>query len=281
MSLNLEPNQSIILYLPLKDEKLPNLEPDTTLKQSEHANISEIEDNKFDVVTGITKLAYSPSFLFELSRVLKPGGMIMIQIGKECPLKKSLLYSGFADITSTQQSEVNHVRSAFILSARTKETKQINYKQWTARKPKIEIKAASLKLKSKSSDTNNKNNKESDGNVWSLGMNDMMDADIDLIEEDTLLDHEEEEVVIPNTNILDDCGTGIGSSRKPCKDCTCGRAEKQNEEQKKVKGDVKIYNAKTSACGSCHLGDAFRCSGCPYLGMPAFDPNSKAVKLQL
>lgn len=263
MSLNLETEETNILYLPLKDEKLPNLTPHTTLKQSEHPKIADLATATFDVVTGITKLPYSPSFLSELCRVLKPGGIVMIQIGKESQLKKTLLYSGFVDIESKQRSEINH---------------------WTARKPKIEIKAAPLKpLKSKiKSNVPDNSNK---GNVWSLGMNDMMDDDIDIVDEDTLLDHEEEKVVIPKTAILDDCGTGIGSSRKPCKNCSCGRAEKKNDgkdgNQKKEKETVKIYDAKTSSCGSCHLGDAFRCSGCPYLGMPAFDPDSETVKLQL
>ncbi|AFN82515.1 putative Zn-ribbon-containing protein [Encephalitozoon romaleae SJ-2008] len=45
---------------------------------------------------------------------------------------------------------------------------------------------------------------------------------------------------------------------RACKDCTCGLKEKQ---------EIKIR----SACGNCHKGDAFRCSGCPSLGLPPYE----------
>ena len=171
-------------------------------------------------------------------------------------------------------------------------------KQWTACKPKAEMKAASLKnklnSKAEAKQNGNDSNDNNDDNNDSIGkpkqegvvtLDDIYDDDMELVDEDALLDHEEEEVIIPKTNLLDDCGTGIGSSRKPCKNCTCGRAEQQNDDNnngnQQKKEPVRMYDAKKSNCGNCHLGDAFRCGGCPYLGMPAFDPNSDTVKLQL
>ncbi|KAI4290806.1 hypothetical protein PAPHI01_0080 [Pancytospora philotis] len=47
--------------------------------------------------------------------------------------------------------------------------------------------------------------------------------------------------------------------KRQCANCTCSLSKQAPPAQPKKGG-----------CGSCALGDAFRCSGCPYRGMPAF-----------
>ncbi|POR38331.1 Fe-S cluster assembly protein DRE2 [Tolypocladium paradoxum] len=81
--------------------------------------------------------------------------------------------------------------------------------------------------------------------------------------------------------------------RRPCKDCTCGLAAKFEAEDKQRRAaanaglgalrlDANDLNeldftveGKTGSCNNCSLGDAFRCSTCPYIGLPAFKPGEE------
>lgn len=97
----------------------------------------------------------------------------------------------------------------------------------------------------------------------------------------------------------------VKKTRKACKNCSCGLREIQLLEKDDLpasitesaaaangraksgidrqlpngdrKTDIQVVStgAVTSSCGSCYLGDAFRCSSCPYLGLPAFEPGQK------
>ncbi|XP_046458104.1 anamorsin homolog [Daphnia pulex] len=102
--------------------------------------------------------------------------------------------------------------------------------------------------------------------VWTLS-DALVDDQVELINEDDLLD--ESDLIKPDAESLRVCGTT--GKRKACKDCSCGLAEELGAGQA-VKTTT---TSATSSCGSCYLGDAFRCASCPYLGMPAFKPGEK------
>ena len=98
--------------------------------------------------------------------------------------------------------------------------------------------------------------------TWKLAMD---DDDDELIDEDDLLG--EDDVVVEAAPVDSSCGS---KAKKACANCTCGRAE-----GKITKLTKDMLENPQSGCGSCSLGDAFRCAGCPYRGLPAFEMGKK------
>ncbi|SGY33618.1 BQ5605_C002g01516 [Microbotryum silenes-dioicae] len=109
------------------------------------------------------------------------------------------------------------------------------------------------------------------------------------IDESTLLTPEDLER--PSLVEREDCN--VKKTRKACKNCSCGLRELLLQEKDDLgaagfaEGTTGVNGAApgvgtmganvTSSCGSCYLGDAFRCASCPYLGMPAFEPGQKVA----
>jgi hypothetical protein len=131
--------------------------------------------------------------------------------------------------------------------------------------------------------------------------------DDDLIDEDDLLTEEDmarpvvqRKLPLPghpstlsNIPAAPECRPKAGKRRRACKDCTCGMKEKIEAEDaaKRSAADSALSTMKLGAddldevdftvqgkvgsCGNCALGDAFRCDGCPYIGLPAFKPGEE------
>ncbi|CAD6633522.1 XXYS1_4_G0008220.mRNA.1.CDS.1 [Saccharomyces cerevisiae] len=114
---------------------------------------------------------------------------------------------------------------------------------------------------------------------------DQVDICNDSIEEEDLIDEDDSNK--PMITMIT-CGKSKTKRKKACKDCTCGMKEQEEREINDIRSqqdkvvqftedelteiDFTIDGKKVGGCGSCSLGDAFRCSGCPYLGLPAFKP---------
>lgn len=127
--------------------------------------------------------------------------------------------------------------------------------------------------------------------VGFVEFNDDLDLDDDeLIDEDTLMTEDDLKRPI---NIPAECQPKPGKRRRACKDCTCGLAERLATEDadKRAEADKTLASFKLAAddltevdftvqgkvgsCGNCSLGDAFRCDGCPYIGLPPFKPGEE------
>lgn len=97
-------------------------------------------------------------------------------------------------------------------------------------------------------------------------------SEIELVKEDEILTEADKQK--PEVK---ECAP-TAKAKKACANCSCGLAEQLEQEarDKTTTAAKEATNAKSS-CGSCYLGDAFRCASCPYRGMPAFKPGEKVV----
>jgi hypothetical protein len=237
--------------------------PHATLIQTELASITPLEvlksidfqdipslssspENQFDTIVSVSSESshHSQSLILEYWRVLKPQGTLKLlerfdrSFEHSSSLSNALTLSGFS-----QQSNTNH--GDFVMVTVTKP----NYT--TGAKHAIKLKKKPVK---------DAWSEESEGGA--------------LIDENSLLSASD----LAKPVLTDDCE--VGATKKACKNCSCGRAEMEeggNEKKAKVTLAMLENPAVNSSCGSCALGDAFRCGGCPYKGLPAFKPGEKIV----
>jgi RNase P subunit RPR2 len=227
------------------------------LAEEKFGDIASLKDSSFNIVASVMELPYSPPFYAHILRVLSPGGLFVVQTTESSSrdVSKSLVFSGFTDMEKLDNGTV-----------------------LTCRRPGWNLGAAApLSL---SASLNSKPTQSAPpAKKWTLAADDLNEDDLDLEDENQLLQREKEKVqVAPKITSEMDCGTGGDGKRKACKNCSCGLAEVIEAE---AQGGAKKA-APVSSCGSCGLGDAFRCSTCPYLGQPAFQQtNTGSVKLQL
>ena len=205
--------------------------------------------NKFDVVVSVATSPedHSQSLLLELWKVLKPSGSIKLlelfdrTFELSSRLSNNLTLAGFSNQTTSAVDFVVMV---------------------TSTKPKYTTGASQpIKLKKKAA--------TAPADPWtSTG------SSAGLVDENSLLT----EADLAKPIKTDDCEAG--STKKACKNCSCGRAdqpEEKTETKPKLTMEMIENPAVNSSCGSCGLGDAFRCGGCPYRGLPSFKPGERIV----
>jgi len=253
------------------------------------------------ISTAASSFQHSDDFLSKALSLLKPNGRLILRepllfnesdqnLASDFPvrslkgLKHSLTIAGYINITDRQEGE------PALIDLGDKGSFRIAMFEILANKPSWEI-GSSASLSSLSSSQPLK--RKPIASVWKLDEDDTIDEGIDkvnvwkmamddgneeLVDEDELLKEEDIEPLQKKSK-KDDCEFGKDGVKKACKNCVCGRAEEERKEALEVLKEVVVEQVKqvNSSCGSCYLGDAFRCGGCPYRGLPPFKPGDKVT----
>ncbi|XP_051213566.2 anamorsin homolog isoform X2 [Lolium perenne] len=208
------------------------------------------DDSSVGAVLSVIKNmeSFGDKFVAEINRVLQAGGIVLVQSftpsSVQKPnnyIKRQLLIGGFVEVQASATSSRDSVQSFTI----------------RAKKP-----------------------------TWSMGSSFPLKKAIKAlpktkIDDDELIDEHslltEDDLKKPQLPVAGDCEVGATKkARKACKNCSCGRAEAKQKVEKLGLTADQIDNP-VSACGSCGLGDAFRCSGCPYRGLAPFKLGQKVT----
>jgi hypothetical protein len=235
--------------------------------------------SSFDVVlSGVIfpqSISHGIELLAEYLRLVKPKGRIILQeatvlnpIGTQLKtVEKLQSVMKISGLTNIQELKFISLTDAEIQTLKDllNVTLNVSVVEIQCQKPNFEV-GSSSKLSFSQQNLQVKPSANVAA-VWKL--DDTVDDDIETVDENDLL--EEEDLKKPDPTSLRVCGTT--GKRKACKNCSCGLAEELASEQIDVAAQP--VQTKTSACGNCYLGDAFRCASCPYLGMPAFKPGDK------
>merc|ERR1711991_670602 len=200
-------------------------------------------EGAFSSLSSVEKVACTDVLLSSLFKSLQPGGKAVLDV--EAFDDTPFLLAGFVDV----KHEGGRVEAS---------------------KPEWEGQAQTL-----------------GGGVWKLD-------DDDLVDEDELI--KDISTVNGPVDLSGLAPAGCGPAKAACDNCVCGRAEQEANQTsesrqqsfeasgaavKLADGRVEVDTLKlkqaAGGCGSCSLGDAFRCAGCPSRGLPAYSNGEKIV----